>query len=252
MHANRTAVLQSLIASLRQRWGKRAARLGSDAEEVRVIPTGFAALDAALVIGGLPRGRLSELLGTPTSGATTIALRLRARSQKQGDLAGYIDLSRTFDAEYAAAGGVDLAPLLLARPRSAADALELMHALVESGAVGVLVVDSLGLFQMAPRDGVLLDQALRALPGPLAASPCALIALTPLPYSPDMVRALAFGGSTLAHAAAIRLHVTREAWLDAGQGPPGYAARVLLLTHRLAPTRGQAQVQIRFDDGSWP
>src|SRR6266545_3627324 len=177
MDANRTAVLQSLIASLRQRWGKRAARLSSDVEEIRVIQTGFAALDAALVIGGLPRGRLSELLGTPTSGATTIALRLIARAQKQGDLAGYIDLSRTFDAEYAAAGGVDLAPL---------------------------------------------------------------------PYSPDMVRALAFGGSTLAHAAAIRLHVTREAWLDAGQGPPGYAARVLLLKHRLAPTRGQAQVQIRF------
>src|SRR5438105_4823318 len=103
MDADRTAVLQSLIASLRQRWGNHAARLGSDAEEVRVIPTGFAVLDAALVIGSVPRGRLTELLGTPTSGATTIALRLIAHAQKQGDLVAYIDLSRTFDAEYAAA-----------------------------------------------------------------------------------------------------------------------------------------------------
>jgi recombination protein RecA len=252
MDADRAAMLQSLIAALRKRWGSRAARLGAEAEEVYTVPTGFPELDAALGIGGLPRGRLTEILGTPTSGATTISLTLLARAQERGDLAGYVDLSRTFDAEYAAAAGVDLHALLLARPRTAADALELIYALVESGGVGVLVVESLALLQSVPRDAALLDQALRILPGSLAASPCALIVLTPLPYGTEMVRALGFGGSALAHAAALRLHVAREAWLEAEQGPPGCAARVTVLKHRLGSPDGQAQLLLRFDDGSWP
>lgn len=252
MDTDRTATLQTLIAALRTRWGPRAARLGAAAETVHTIATGFPDLDAALGIGGVPRGRLTEILGTPTSGATTIALTLIAGAQARGDLAGYLDLSRTFDATYAAACGVDLGALLLARPRSAAEALELVHALVTSNGVGVLVVEALGLLQSVPRDALLLDQALRVLPGPLAASPCALLALTPLPYRPPMVRAIGMGGSALAHAAAIRLHVARETWLAAGAGPPGCAARVTVLKHRLAPPDGQAQVLIHFDDGSWP
>jgi recombination protein RecA len=252
MDTGRAATLQSLIADLRKRWGDRVARLGSTTEAVRVLSTGFPKLDAALGIGGVPRGRLTELLGTPTSGATTIALTLLARAQARGDLAGYIDLSRTFDAEYAAALGVDLHALLLARPRTAAEALELMHALVASGGVGVLVVESLSLLQSNPRDALLLDQALRVLPRPLAASPCALLALTPLPYSPEMVRAIGFGGSALAHAATLRLHVARETWLDADDGPPGCAARVTVLKHRLGAPSGHAQLLVQFDDGSWP
>ena len=251
MDADRAATLQALIAGLRKRWGVRAARLGSAAEAIPVLSTGFAALDATLGIGGVPRGRLTEILGTPTSGATTIALTLLAGAQAQGDVAGYIDLSRTFDAEYAAAVGVDLHALLLARPRTAADALELIHALVGSGGVGVLVVESLALLQSVPRDAALLDQALRVLPGPLAASPCALVALTPLPYRPEMTRAIGFGGSVLAHAAALRLHVARETWLDAEHGPPGCAARVTVLKHRLGAPDGSAQVVVSFDDGSW-
>jgi recombination protein RecA len=251
MDTDRAAMLQSLLAALRKRWGSRAARLGADTAEVRAVPTGFPALDTALGIGGVPRGRLTEILGAPTSGATTIALTLLAGVQAGGELAGYIDLSRTFDAEYAAAAGVDLHALLLARPRTAAEALELIHALVGSGGVGVLVVESLSLLQSVPRDAALLDQALRMLPGPLAASPCALIALTPLPYGPEMVRALGFGGSALAHAAAIRLHVARETWLNAEFGPPGCAARVTVLKHRLGGLEGHAQVLVSFDDGSW-
>ena len=253
MDRDRVAALHQIIAAVQRRWGPRALRiLGRMTDDaVPIIPTGFAALDAALHIGGLPRGRLTELLGAPTSGMTTIALTLLAQAQARGDLVGYVDLSGTFDAVYAAAVGVDLAALLLVRPHGAADALDLIHALVASGGVGALVVDALGLLQAVPRDAALLDQALRVLVGPLATSPCALIVLTPLPYSPAMIHALAFGGSSLAHAAAIRLHVAREAWLCADQGPPGCAARVMVLKHRLAPPNGQAQVRIHFDDGSW-
>jgi recombination protein RecA len=161
-------------------------------------------------------------------------------------LAGYVDLSRSFDAEYAATVEVDLPSLLLVRSLSAADALEIIHALVASGGIGVLVVDSLSLLQSVPRDAVLLDQALRVLPGPLASSPCALIALTVLPYSPAMVRALAFQGSALAHTATVRLHVAREAWLR--DAAPGCYARITVLKQKLAPPDGAACVMIRFEE----
>ncbi len=251
MERNPTATLEQVIAVIQRRWGTRALRwLGNvaTAPAVPVVATGFAALDAALSIGGVPRGRISELLGTPTSGMTTIALTLIARAQARGDLAGYVDLSRTFDVEYAALLGVDLGSLLLVRPESAADALEIIQALVASGGVGVLVVDALALLQSVPRDATLLDQALRILPGVLAASPSALVALTPLPYSPEMTRSLAFSGSLLAHAASIRLHIVREAWLPAEHGPPGCHARISVLKHRLAAAEGDAQVLIRFAD----
>lgn len=248
-----TATLQQLIVIIQRRWGARALRWLGDAHPAHaVLPTGFAALDAALGIGGVPRGRLTELLGMPTSGATTLALTLLAQAQAQGDLAGYIDLSRTFDAEHAALLGVDLATLLLVRPASAADALEMIHALIASGGLGVLVVDSLALLQTDPHDRVLLDRALRVLPSVLARSPCALVALTPLPYSPALTRTLAFAGAPLAHAAALRLHVAREGWLAAAHGPPGCHARISVLTHQLAPLGGVAQVLIAFPEGATP
>src|SRR5436190_18843518 len=217
------ATLQQLITTIQRRWGARALRRLGQAtnDSIPVIATGFTDLDAALGIGGVPRGRVTEFLGTPTSGMSTIVLTLMARAQVQGDVVAYLDLSRTFDPEYAASVGVDLAALLLIRPPTAADALELTHALVASGGVGVLVVDSLALLQSEPRDAPLLAQALRILPGPLAASPCALLALTMLPYSPAITRVFGFDGSLLGHAATIRLHVAREDWLAGGLGLPG-------------------------------
>jgi recombination protein RecA len=232
--------------------GARALRFfGHPANEaIPVVPTGFADLDTALGIGSIPRGRITEFLGSPTSGMSTIVLTLMARAQAQGDVVVYMDLSRTFDPEYAANIGIDLAALLLVRPPTAADALELIHALATSGGVGVLVVDSLALLQY---DAALLSQALRVLPAPLAASPCALIALTMMPYSPEMTRSFAFGGSLLGHAAAIRLHVAREDWLPSGMGLPGAATCLTVLKHRLARPDGQARVLIHFDDyGSMP
>jgi recombination protein RecA len=249
MQRNSTAALAELIVAVQRRWGTRALRLLRDTVETpAVLSTGFAELDGVLGIGGVPRGRITEVLGTPTSGMTTIALTLIAQAQARGDLAGYIDLSKTFDAEYAALVGVDLAALLLVRPMSAADALEIMQALIESRGVGVLVVDALALLQSASRDAVLLEQWLRVLPAALTVSPCALVVLTPLPYSPEMTRSLAFTGSLLAHAASIRLHIVREAWLPAEHGPPGCHARISVLKHRLAAAAGEAQVLIRFAD----
>jgi recombination protein RecA len=245
----RSATLQQLIAVVQRRWGVRALRrFGQPLDDaIPVIATGFADLDTALRIGGIPRGRITEFLGTPTSGMSTIVLTLMARAQVQGDVVAYMDLSCTFDPEYAASIGIDLAALLLMRPPTAADALELLHALATSGGVGVLVVDSLALLQSESRDAPLLAQALRILPGPLAASPCALIALTLLPYSPTMTRSFGFSGSLLGHTAALRLHVAREDWLPTGLGLPGATACVTVLKHRLAAPDGQVRVAIHFD-----
>lgn len=250
MTRDRTATLQQIITTIQRRWGSHALRwFHQPADDaIAVIPTGFAELDRVLSIGGIPRGRITEFLGTPTSGMSTIVLSLLARAQAHGDTAVYMDLSRTFDPEYATSLGIDLSTLLLVRPPTAVDALEIVHAMVASGGVGVLVVDSLAVLQSEPRDAALLAQALRVLPGPLATSPCALITLTMLPYSPAMTHSLAFGGSLLAHAASIRLHVARDDWLPTGLGLPGSTACLTVLKHRLAAPDGQARVSIHFDD----
>lgn len=250
MNQDTPAALQQIITAIQRRWGIRALwRFGQHPNEViPVVPTGFADLDMALGIGGIPRGRITEFLGTPTSGMSTIVLTMMAHAQAHGDTVAYMDLSRTFDPEYAASIGVDLAALLLLRPPTAADALELTHAFIATAGVGVMVVDSLALLQSDSHDAPLLAQALRVLPGPLAASPCAVAALTVLPYSPAMTRSLGSGGSLLGHAASLRLHVAREDWLPSRLGLPGSAACVTVLKHRLAPPDGQARVDIHFDD----
>jgi recombination protein RecA len=254
MDRDRTARLQQIIAAVQRRWGARALRLGREPNlAIPVLATGRAELDTLLGIGGIPRGRISEFLGTPTSRMSTIVLTMMARAQAAGDAVAYIDLSRTFDPEYAASLGLDLSALLLVRPPSAADALEIIHALVASSGVGVLVVDSLALLQSEPRDAQLLAQALRVLPAPLAASPCALIALTVLPYSPAMTRSFSLGGSLLGHATAIRLHLAREDWLATGLELPGCATSITVLKHQLAAPQAKARLLIHFDAyGSLP
>lgn len=253
MEETQAATLQQLIRTVQRRWGARALRWLAEArtQPTGVLATGFSELDAALIIGGLPRGRLTELLGTPTSGMSSIGLTVLAQAQASGELAGYLDLSKTFDAEYAALLGVDLATLLLVRPESVADALELVLALASSG-LGVLVVDCLAVLQSVPTDALLLERALRSLPSALSNSSCAVLALTPLPYSLEMTRSLGFTGSLVAHAAAVRLHVAREAWVGAAYGAPGCHARVTVLKHQLAAQGGDAQLLIRFPEGQWP
>ncbi len=250
MERDRAATLQQLIAAIQRRWGAHALRVFGQrsAEAIPVISTGFLDLDAALGIGGFPRGRITELLGMATSGKTTIALRALAQAQAQGDRVGYLDLPSTFDPEYAAWCGVDLASLLVIRPQTPIDALDLLSALVASGGLGMLVVDDLACFQETTQGSVLLERALRVLARPLTRSPCALIVLTTLPHRPGVIETIGFRGAALAYAAAIQLHVAREAWLDNRHAPPGCHARVNVLTHKLAAPGKAARVTISFED----
>jgi recombination protein RecA len=247
---DRAAALQRVIAAIQRRWGAHALRIFGESrvDTVPVISTGFYDLDAALGIGGFPRGRLTELLGMATSGKTTIALRALAQAQAVGDRVGYLDLPATFDPEYAAWCGVDLAALLLIRPQTPAYALDLLSPLIASGGLGMLVVDDLASFQVTTQGSVLLERALRVLAGPLAQSPCALIVLTTLPHRPGVIGTIGFRGAALAYAAALQLHIAREAWLDDGTAPPGCHVRVSVLKNKLAAPGKAARVTITFED----
>jgi recombination protein RecA len=237
--------LTRLIAAAQRRWGVRALRQGADAAaEHLTLPTGHAALDA-LLSGGFPRGAVTELLGTPTSGMTTLALTALAQSQARGEVGAYIDLSTTFDAAYAAACGVQLRELLLVRPTSAAEALELVEALLSSGGIGALVVDALTWLAGTPNGSSLIASAMRRLTTILPHQPGALIALTVLPYPAAIAERLRTHPSPLAHAAALRLQITRAAWESAGSHP-GCQAHVAVLKRRGAADGGGLELSIAF------
>ena len=256
MPGDRTATLQRVIATIQRRWGERALHIlgqSSSSPATSAISTGFAALDQALGIGGLPRARMTELLGPPTSGKTTLALRMLAQAQQQGDRVGFVDLPTTFDPEYAVWCGVDLATLLLVRPPAITDAPDLILALLASGGLGALVVDDLMALLQVPNGMQLLDRTMRGLPRILARSPCALVMLTALPYRAEALRTIGYHGSALAHVAAIRLHIARASWCDDPPLALGWHARVTVLKHLHAPPGAEAQITIAFaEHGSIP
>jgi recombination protein RecA len=238
---------ESLLAALRKLGGDRAAFWGDQLHRSQVhIPTGFEALDG-LLGGGLPRGALSELLGRTTSGMTTIALTLIAHAQRRGDAVVFVDLGHTFDAEYAAACGVDLAALVLVQPVRVSEALETIHAFVASRAVGVLVADALALVQERAHGRRQLTKMLDGLQVVLPRTPCTFVALTPQPFSLAMRSSIDRDGSALAHAATLRLQVERLAWLPNGEAH-GSRARVTVLRQRGVPPGATVELDIPFAD----
>lgn len=176
--------LEATLAAIRRRWGPSAIRrLEGPAADAPppCIPTGFPALDQALAgLGGVPRSRMTEILGQPTSGMATLALKVIAQAQTKGDSAAYLDLGQTFAADYAARCGVDLDRLLLVRPPSGLEALEIVQALVAGRGAGVLVFDAVAHLLAGPQKAQAMAALLHQLPPLLARSACAAIFLTPL------------------------------------------------------------------------
>lgn len=249
MGSRKRTRLESTVAAIQQRWGpkalQRAERVSPNAE-VPHIPTGFSNLDKALGIGGIPRGRLTELLGTPTSGRATLALKIIANAQAKRDVAAYLDLGATFDPDYAARCGIDLSHLLLVRPRNGREALEITQRLITSRSSGVLVFDAVSHLPDHPQEGPVLAALLRQLPQVLASSPCVAIFLTPLwnnePSSPtNYPRDFA-----LPNYATLRLLFEKERWLYRGPVVRGYEARVQILKNKLGPT-GSVNIAITFN-----
>lgn len=231
MSSKRLAAAGSVLAVIHRRWGSAALRLAIDgAVRPDLLPTGVAELDEALG-GGLPRGRLIEISGWPTSGMRTLALRALAQAQAPAQLVAYVDVCGTFDAEHAAACGVNLAHVLVARPQSHREIFDMSRALIASGDAGAIVIDSLEDV-LADRHGArLMSAALDRLAPLLPGSRCAVLLLRE-EYAD---RGDPLASSALAHAAAVRLLVERAGWVTDAQRLRGFQCRVVLRKHpRLA------------------
>lgn len=249
MGNNRRKRLAATVAAIQRQYGPRALRPAKQIiRDIPAISTSFPALDQALSgVGGIPRGRITELLGTPTSGMTTIALKIVAQAQAAGDHAAYLDLSATFDPDYAVRCEVDLAKLLLVRPRSGREALEIALEVIASRGAGLLVFDAVTDLLAAPGQAPALAGLLAQFPAALSRSPCAALFLTPLHFGSAMSPANYPPDFALPHLASLRLALKKERWLTQRRDVRGYQASVQILKNKFGPAGQSARLSIIFN-----
>ena len=250
MESDRKEKLEKTMAALEDRWGSTAVQpLGQRLRSpVPHLSTGFPALDKATGIGGLPTGRIIEIMGNGTSGAVTLALTLVARAQSEPGSVIYIDLGDNFDPVFAANCGLDLDQLVLVRPRDASHALSIMHDFVSEGSTGALVFDADHSFFSDTQSTKALAMTLDRTIAPLSQSSCLLLFVTSSYVkvsSPDIqTRNASPNGSIIPHHSAVRLQLQREKWLYKDGDISGYKAQVSVVKNKLGPAGKEIKLSI--------